>query len=40
VLRVALVDAAVGFDITPDELVVDRRAPVVLDVVNEGTRGS
>jgi nitrite reductase (NO-forming) len=36
VVRVALVDAAVGFDVTPDELVVDRGTHVVLDVVNEG----
>jgi nitrite reductase (NO-forming) len=36
VVRVALVDAVVGFDVTPDELVVDRGTHVVLDVVNEG----
>jgi hypothetical protein len=36
VVRVALVDAVVGFDVTPDEVVVERGAHVVLDVVNEG----
>ncbi len=36
VVPVALVDAAVGFDVTPDELVVDGGTHVVLDVVNEG----
>jgi nitrite reductase (NO-forming) len=36
VVRVALVDAVVGFDVTPDELVVDRGTHVVLEVVNEG----
>lgn len=36
VVRVALVDAVVGFDVTPDQLVVDRGTHVVLDVVNEG----
>jgi nitrite reductase (NO-forming) len=36
VVRVALVDAVVGFDVTPDQLVVDRGTPVVLEVVNEG----
>ena len=35
-VRVALVDAVVGFDVTPDELVVDRGTHVLLDVVNEG----
>jgi nitrite reductase (NO-forming) len=36
VVRVALVDAVVGFDVTPDQLVVDRGTRVVLEVVNEG----
>jgi nitrite reductase (NO-forming) len=36
VVRVALVDAVLGFDITPDQLVVDRGTHVVLEVVNEG----
>jgi nitrite reductase (NO-forming) len=36
VVRVALVDAVVGFDVTPDRLVVDRGTHVVLKVVNEG----
>ena len=36
VVRVALVDAAVGFDVTPDVVVVDRRTHLILDVVNEG----
>jgi nitrite reductase (NO-forming) len=36
VVRVALVDAVVGFDVTPDELVVERGTHVVLDVANEG----
>jgi nitrite reductase (NO-forming) len=38
VVRVALVDAVVGFDVTPDKVVVERGAHVVLDVVNEGQR--
>jgi nitrite reductase (NO-forming) len=36
VVRVALVDAVVGFDVTPDELVVDRGTHLVLNVVNDG----
>jgi nitrite reductase (NO-forming) len=36
VVRIALVDAVVGFDVTPDVLEVDRGTHVVLDVVNEG----
>jgi nitrite reductase (NO-forming) len=36
VVRVALVDAVVGFDVTPDELLVDRGTHVVLEVVNDG----
>ena len=36
VVRVALVDAVVGFDVTPDRLVVDRGTHLVLEVVNEG----
>jgi hypothetical protein len=36
VVRVALVDAVVGFDVTPDRLLVDRGTHLVLDVVNEG----
>jgi nitrite reductase (NO-forming) len=36
VVRVALVDAVVGFDVTPDELLVDSGTHLVLDVVNEG----
>jgi nitrite reductase (NO-forming) len=35
-VRVALVDAVVGFDVTPDRLVVDRGTHLVLEVVNEG----
>jgi nitrite reductase (NO-forming) len=35
VVRVALVDAVVGFDATPDQLLVDRETHLVLDVVNE-----
>jgi nitrite reductase (NO-forming) len=36
IVRVALVDALVGFDVTPDRLVVDRGTRLVLEVVNEG----
>jgi nitrite reductase (NO-forming) len=36
VVRVALVDAVVGFDVTPDQLLVDRGTHLVLDVVKEG----
>jgi nitrite reductase (NO-forming) len=36
VVRVALVDALLGFDVTPDRLVVDRGTHVLLEVVNEG----
>lgn len=36
VVEVALVDAVVGFDVTPDELLVEPGTRVVLDVVNEG----
>jgi nitrite reductase (NO-forming) len=36
VVRVALVDAVVGFDVTPDRLVVDRGTRLVLEVVNDG----
>jgi nitrite reductase (NO-forming) len=36
VVRVALVDALLGFDVTPDRLVVDRGTHLVLEVVNEG----
>lgn len=36
VVRVALVDAALGFDVTPDTIVVAPRTHLVLDVVNEG----
>ena len=36
VVRVALVDAFVGFDVTPDTVVVEPRTRLVLDVVNEG----
>ncbi|MGH2984940.1 MAG: hypothetical protein ACRDK5_11955 [Solirubrobacterales bacterium] len=36
VVRVALVDAVVGFDVTPDLLEVARGTHVVLNVVNEG----
>ena len=35
-VRVALVDAVVGLDVTPDVLEVARGTHVVLDVVNEG----
>jgi nitrite reductase (NO-forming) len=33
-VRVSLVDAVLGFDVTPDRLVVDAGTRVVLDVVN------
>jgi nitrite reductase (NO-forming) len=36
VVRVALVDAVVGFDVTPDKLVVEPETHLVLEVVNEG----
>ena len=36
VVRVALVNAAVGYDVTPDRLLVDRGTQLVLEVVNEG----
>jgi nitrite reductase (NO-forming) len=36
VVRVALVDAVVGFDVTPDQLLVERGTHLVLEVVNEG----
>jgi nitrite reductase (NO-forming) len=36
VVRVALVDAAVGFDVTPDVVVVDPGTHLILDVVNDG----
>ena len=36
VVRVALVDAVVGFDVTPDQLLMDRGTHLVLAVVNEG----
>ena len=36
VVRVALVDAVVGFDVTPDVVVADRGTHLILDVVNEG----
>ena len=36
VVRVALVDAVVGFDVTPDRLAVDRGTHLVLEVINEG----
>jgi hypothetical protein len=36
VVRVSLLDAVVGFDVTPDRLVVDRGTHLVLDVVNDG----
>jgi nitrite reductase (NO-forming) len=36
VVQVALVDAVVGFDVTPDQLLVDRGTHLVLEVVNEG----
>ena len=35
-VRVALVDAVVGFDVTPDRLLVDRGTHLVLEVVNDG----
>jgi hypothetical protein len=35
VVRVALVDAVVGFDVTPDRLVVDPGTHLVLNVVNK-----
>jgi nitrite reductase (NO-forming) len=36
VVRVALVEAVVGFDVTPDQLLVERGTQLVLEVVNEG----
>ena len=36
VVRVALVDAVVGFDVTPDQLLVDRGTRLVLEVINDG----
>jgi nitrite reductase (NO-forming) len=36
VVRVALVEAVVGFDVTPDQLLVDRGTRLVLEVVNDG----
>jgi uncharacterized cupredoxin-like copper-binding protein len=36
VVRVALVDRAVGFDITPDVVEVERGTHVVVEVANEG----
>lgn len=36
VVRVALVDTAVGFDVRPNTLLVDRGTHLVLDVVNAG----
>jgi nitrite reductase (NO-forming) len=36
VVRVELVDAVVGFDVTPDRLVVDPGTHLVLEVVNDG----
>jgi hypothetical protein len=36
VVRVALVDATVGFDVTPDVVVVDPGTHLILDVVNDG----
>ena len=39
VVRVALVDAVIGFDVTPDVLEVVRGTHVVLNIVNEGDEG-
>lgn len=36
VVRVALVDAVVGFDVTPDVIEAQPGARLVLDVVNDG----
>jgi nitrite reductase (NO-forming) len=36
VVRIALVDAVVGFDVSPDGLVVDRGTRLVLNVVDDG----
>ena len=36
VVRIALVDAVIGFDVTPDVVEAARGTHVVLDVVNEG----
>lgn len=36
VVRVALVDTSLGFDVRPNTLTVERGTHVVLDVVNEG----
>ena len=35
VVRVVLVDAVIGFDVTPDVVVVDRGTHLILDVANE-----
>lgn len=35
-VRVALVDATLGFDVTPDAVVVDRGTRLILDVANHG----
>jgi hypothetical protein len=40
VVRVALVDAVVGFDVTPDRLVVDPGAHLVLNVVTREKRST
>ena len=37
VVRVALVERAVGFDVTPDVLEVEAGTHVILEVVNEGS---
>ena len=36
VVRVALVDATVGFDVTPDVVAVDPGTHLILDVMNDG----
>jgi nitrite reductase (NO-forming) len=36
VARVALVDATIGFDVTPDVVAVDPGTHLILDVVNDG----
>ena len=36
VVRVALVDTSVGFDVKPNTLIVDRGTHLILDVVNDG----
>lgn len=36
IVRIALVDATIGFDVTPDVVTVDPGTHLILDVVNQG----